>query len=459
MPLTRTTITVKAAPVTAHRLEFPEIYEETGEPYTSVWYDSYDEAIRSWARRGFTRVETADMRVHELKKVVDQLQRAFDEGGSEAVTLELARIQREHAEDDYLEASADIDMGVIVRDDFPIRVAYERALYCDTFRDPENDDWLIAGLSMMVLFDHEFPPSRKNDAPAGSHELQSTLRVSFDRENGLQFHPQESTPKFSVHRYLVNIESSPAMFHAFEVEQSTFESILERHKDKFSPDTHLQSGSYEIVRGDLPPARTRLRSPELLHDLAWWQRASGQDDEYMNQWTTGEWEAWSKSMRADPDGDNPELPDWVHPLIRTRWYGDFSVPFPQLAELFPTEHNWFQLADEHPEFELFLEDTRSEGFELNDLRAAYEAAKECGWTPLLTMHLIPMGTQGTFAGAIEAFHVVAPEADSEAVEALLRKHNVPHLSTSLVAPYRSTADLIGRDATGLVTWASEWMYV
>ena len=94
---------------------------------------------------------------------------------------------------------------------------------------------------------------------------------------------------------------------------------------------------------------------ELQADLEWLKNVSGVDDAHIAGWDTAAWGQWAGAMHADPGGPNPSVPAWMQPLL-TRWHLDYSLPFPCVAQLWPTGHDWFAETDAHPELTLTVDE-------------------------------------------------------------------------------------------------------
>ena len=73
------------------------------------------------------------------------------------------------------------------------------------------------------------------------------LRVSYDHEQGLRFHPSEGCPAFEVVTYLLEVETAPGVSRRFEIEQTEFDHVLSTYKQRFRPDDALSCYSYSTV--------------------------------------------------------------------------------------------------------------------------------------------------------------------------------------------------------------------
>lgn len=206
------------------------------------------------------------------------------------------------------------------------------------------------------------------------------------------------------------------------------------------------------------------KAQQLRRSLDWLKSAAGIDDDYIKRWTPAEWEAWQAAMLADPAGMNPSVPDWMQPLIQGKWHNDFSLPFPQVAQLLPSAHPWFMEAQRRSDFSLSVTEPIDFAFPLlSQLETVFNEAVLREWTPLLSLMLQPTREPGVIDGAIEALYIVAPATATEDVADLMRAHDLPELSTALRGPSRTSQDLLAWcglpvPAEPLVAWGSEWIY-
>lgn len=203
---------------------------------------------------------------------------------------------------------------------------------------------------------------------------------------------------------------------------------------------------------------------KLQRSLSWLKNVANIDDDYIKRWSPAEWEAWQAAMLADPRGDNPSVPTWMNPLIRDSWHNDFSFPFPQVGQLLPSAHPWFQEAFRRDDFSLKISEPMEGDFpQLSQVEAACNAATLREWTPLLSLVIEPTRQPGVVVGALEAFYIVAPVASSDDVVELMQAHDLPGVTTRLAGPAGNSRDLL--TFAGMtepefdhVAWASEWLY-
>jgi len=151
---------------------------------------------------------------------------------------------------------------------------------------------------------------------------------------------------------------------------------------------------------------------DLKSALSWLKRVAGIDDDYIARWPAAAWTEWAKAMHADRHGPNPSVPEWMQPHLGT-WHQDFSGPFPCVAQLWPSAHNWFAEADNHLDFSLVIEEPNdNQQPTLAQVRAAWEYATVRGATPLLSISVVPATPYGdAVTGEIEAFYVVGTKLD------------------------------------------------
>lgn len=210
---------------------------------------------------------------------------------------------------------------------------------------------------------------------------------------------------------------------------------------------------------------TELESVELHNALHWLKGVAGIDDQYIERWPTAAWAEWAKAMHAGRDSINPSVPSWMQPLLGP-WHWDFSGPFPCVAQLWPTAHDWFTEADTHDDFTLEVEEPVDEHAPtLDQLREAWQLATDQGATPLMNVSVVPAEPYGVaVTGEVEAFYIVGHSLDPELVDRIARLLGVDGTTTSARTRATSTAagELLthaGRDAIdGGELRAWEWMY-
>ena len=127
--------------------------------------------------------------------------------------------------------------------------------------------------------------------------------------------------------------------------------------------------------------------------LVWLKTVAGIDDDYIARWPAAAWAEWAKAMYADREGANPAVPAWMQPHLGT-WHQDFSGPFPCVAQLWPSAHNWFAEADLHGDLSLGIEGPEDRQPTLAQVRAAWEYATARGATPLLSISVVPTAPHG-----------------------------------------------------------------
>lgn len=424
---------------TSYRAVFPEIDEPTGKPVTSTWYGSWTEVLEEWGNRGFERIEAFDHRVDELKGIVRDCEVAYANEGSVGVTKLLYKRLKEQAEYALVGFEAGSDLG-----DLRMQIAYDRVLNATPFRDPENHDWLITGVSLEILFAQTFDSSKAE--PEGAAEMNKRLRVSFTPEAQFEYHVDGEDLEFSNRRFGLLVQTSPGLSHTVPVEQDAFESVIARNLDKFAADPSLQSLSYSLIHLDYdghelpligPGTRPVIRGAgqlgtptqraELNRSLAWLKKVGGLDDEYLNRWSDQEWLAWQKAMLTPRWATNPCLPDWMNRDFDFEWSHDFSLSFPQVAQLWPTADNWFLEADRHDDFTLEIDEPMEGEFpDLATLRGAWVRAAELGLVPMMHMIVKPHPElEGHVIGVLDALVVVGEPHQADAVSEIEKLMPVP----------------------------------
>lgn len=183
-----------------------------------------------------------------------------------------------------------------------------------------------------------------------------------------------------------------------------------------------------------------LLTAELHDALHWLKRVAGIDDRYIEQWPTAAWAEWAKAMRAGRDSSNPSVPVWMRPLLGP-WHWDFSGPFPCVAQLWPTAHNWFTEADAHDDFTLEVaEPAEEDAPTLDQLREAWQLANDHGATPLMNVSVVPAEPYGAaVTGEVEAFYIVGHVLDPELVERIARVLGAEGAATSATTRALSAA--------------------
>lgn len=150
---------------------------------------------------------------------------------------------------------------------------------------------------------------------------------------------------------------------------------------------------------------------ELTRSLEWLKRAACVDDQYIAKWDREAWRQWAAAMRADPEGPNPCVPEWMKEFIPGRWCYDKSAPYPFVAQLWPSKMPWFLEAERNgdDDFELVIEE-----FE-GDRNPAYQQVRDAwmkayetpGLLPLLHLELVPVKPYGQkVRGEISALYIV-----------------------------------------------------
>jgi hypothetical protein len=100
----------------------------------------------------------------------------------------------------------------------------------------------------------------------------------------------------------------------------------------------------------------------------------------------------------------------MRPLVRP-WRSDFDVPFPCVARVSSSGHDWFAEAGEHPEsFRLSMTFFGIPGMpSVAEVEGAWRWAAGQGLSPVLSMSLVPAAPWGqAVVGAVEALCVDGP---------------------------------------------------
>lgn len=203
---------------------------------------------------------------------------------------------------------------------------------------------------------------------------------------------------------------------------------------------------------------------KLQRSLEWLKTVADIDDDYVKRWSPAEWGAWQAAMLADPQGNNPSVPAWMNPIIHGKWHNDFSLPSPQVGQLWPTAHPWFLEEFRRADFELKISEPVEDEFPLlSQVEAVHDAAVMRDWTTLMLLVIEPTPQPKVVVGAVEAFYILAPSSDSDAVVELMQAHDLPCVTTHLAGPMRTGRDLLESADIAVpefdyVVWASEWMY-
>ena len=141
-----------------------------------------------------------------------------------------------------------------------VRVGYERVLLLGAADEElpvvESSGLRLSGLAFFVRFGRVFEPATGGE-PAGASDLN---RLSFDREDGIGFHPLEGLDcDWEVVSWLVEEAdpSEPEVAYPRPVEREVFDELLERYWDLFVEDAGLSSTAYQLfpldaVSGGLP---------------------------------------------------------------------------------------------------------------------------------------------------------------------------------------------------------------
>jgi hypothetical protein len=151
----------------------------------------------------------------------------------------------------------------------------------------------------------------------------------------------------------------------------------------------------------------------------------------------------------------------MRPLLG-EWHRDFSLPFPCVAQLWPTAHDWFTEDDEHPDFTLEVEaPAEGDAPTLDQIRQAWQLATDSGATPLMNVSVVPAEPWGVaVTGMVEALYVVGQALEPELLDRIADSLGANVLTTPALnldaEPILTSA---GFDAIGDAhAWAWEWLY-
>lgn len=203
-------------------------------------------------------------------------------------------------------------------------------------------------------------------------------------------------------------------------------------------------------------------SAGLDNALAWLKRVAGVDDDYLSRWSTDEWAEWANAMRTNSSEPNPSVPVWMRAHLG-QWHRDFSGPFPSVAQLWPTAHNWFAEADTHADFTLTVSEAVGVATPtLDDVRTLWDCATARGFIPLLAVTMIPGQPVGeAVIGEIEAVYVIGPAIDMRPLEDVF-DHMIGMTGASSTVTTDNAGELMGHAGLnprqGDVLRAWEWLY-
>ena len=190
-----------------------------------------------------------------------------------------------------------------------------------------------------------------------------------------------------------------------------------------------------------------ISDASLRQSLDWLKNAAGVDDAYLARWSTAEWREWARAMQASRTDPCPSVPAWMAQQM-PQWSWDFSLPFPCVAQLWPTYEDWFGEADQHADLTLEIEEP-GEGWEprIDQVREAWAFAASNGANPCLSISVVPGAPVGeSVVGRIEAFYVTGSARSLERVAGdLARILGIP--GAEPIGPLRGESAL-----------AWEWMY-
>ncbi|MEV8339447.1 hypothetical protein [Leucobacter sp. NPDC077196] len=110
MPFPTTVIQIEAHPVECHRVLFNDYDELTGRRITSTQYASRADALEAWSWRGITESDiiVTDARIDAIRSLLNRLDAASADSGSEGVTFALASHDHDRARSQLDSASIEL---------------------------------------------------------------------------------------------------------------------------------------------------------------------------------------------------------------------------------------------------------------------------------------------------------------------------------------------------------------
>lgn len=102
-------VLLECKPVTAYRAVFDDFDDVTGLPITGTWHATREEVITEFAEHGFKSIESADMRIHELERLLQDCKIAYRKDGSAGVSGVLAQRTLDRARSECNLAEAELD--------------------------------------------------------------------------------------------------------------------------------------------------------------------------------------------------------------------------------------------------------------------------------------------------------------------------------------------------------------
>lgn len=196
--------------------------------------------------------------------------------------------------------------------------------------------------------------------------------------------------------------------------------------------------------------------------LVWLRRVAGVDEDDIARYDPQAWNQWALAMNAHPNTPNPQVPEWMREHLG-RWHQDFSAPYPTVAQLSASRHDWIAEADLHDDFDIDVDSPLdSAGPTLEQVRVGWSTALEHGAEPMINMTLTPARPWGaSVTGFIDAFYVVLPDDEAAAIARLDDALGFAGTRSSIAL--RASSFSVNGDAEPAgdgphVVRAWEWMY-
>lgn len=104
-----TIVLLECRPVTGYRAVFDDVDEITGKQVTSPWCATLNEVFEKFGGHEWNSYEVNDMRIHELRVLLEECEAAYRSDGSPGVSGVLAGRALSRAQADCNLADADLD--------------------------------------------------------------------------------------------------------------------------------------------------------------------------------------------------------------------------------------------------------------------------------------------------------------------------------------------------------------
>lgn len=104
-----TIVLLECRPVTGYRAVFDDVDEITGKQVTGTWHATREEVLEEFAGYELHSIEANDMRIHELRVLLEECEAAYRSDGSPGVSGVLAGRALSRAQAECNHACADLD--------------------------------------------------------------------------------------------------------------------------------------------------------------------------------------------------------------------------------------------------------------------------------------------------------------------------------------------------------------